>query len=115
MKAMGLLLQSRSTSGQPGQALLSQGAGGQAQVSMNLTDFEPTSGANARNMIHRAFRAVEQEAARLGIRVHSSEIVGLVPQRAVAGLRPEELKLVDFFLDKVLELRIAEALTRRAA
>ncbi|MGH9784281.1 MAG: glutamate formimidoyltransferase [Terriglobia bacterium] len=48
VKAMGVLLKSRSVSGQPGQA----------QVSMNLTDIEQTSGPKARNAIHRAFRAV---------------------------------------------------------
>jgi len=95
VKAMGVLLKSRSVSGQ-------------AQVSMNLADLEQTSMA-------RAFRAVEQAAARLGVGIHSSEIVGLIPQRAFAGLRPEELKLADFLPDKILEFRIADALARRAA
>jgi glutamate formiminotransferase len=105
VKAMGVLLKSRSVAGQQGQA----------QVSMNLTDFEQASAANARNLLHRAFRAVEQEAARLGVGIHSSEIVGLIPQRAVAGIRPEELKLADCLPDKILEYRIAEVLVRRAA
>jgi len=95
VKAMGVLLKSRSVAGQPGQA----------QVSMNLTDFEQTS-------VARAYRAIEQEAARLGVGIHSSEIVGLVPQRAVAGIRPQELKLTDFLPDKILEFQIAEALAR---
>jgi glutamate formiminotransferase len=106
VKAMGVLLRSRSGGGRTGQATLSRSVGGQAQVSMNLTDLEQTSMA-------RAYRVVEQEAARLGIGIHSSEIVGLVPQRAVAGIRPEELKLADFLPDKILEFRIAEVLARR--
>ncbi len=97
VKAMGVLLASRRVRGQAGQA----------QVSMNLTDLEQTS-------LAQAYRAVEQEAARLGVGIHSSEIVGLVPQRAVAGIRPEELKLADSLPDKLLEHRIAEALARRA-
>lgn len=43
-----------------------------AQVSINLTNFEVTG-------IHDAFDEVEKEAAKLGVRVTGSEIVGLVP------------------------------------
>jgi len=46
-----------------------------AQVSMNLTDFRVTS-------IEAAFDAVEKEAARLGVEVTRSEIVGLIPEAA---------------------------------
>src|SRR3954467_1939645 len=49
---------------------------GQAQVSMNLTDFEQTP-------IHRVFEMVRAEAARYGVRPASSEIVGLIPQKAL--------------------------------
>ncbi len=42
------------------------------QVSMNLTNYKITP-------IHVAFEAVKQEAARLGVTVNGSEIVGLVP------------------------------------
>jgi len=49
---------------------------GRAQVSVNLTDYKVTPP-------HRAFEAVETEAARLGLRVTGSEIVGLVPLEAV--------------------------------
>ena len=103
VKAMGVLLRSRSVGGRAGQA----------QVSMNLTGFEQTTLAQARNAILMAFRAVEQEAARLGVGIHSSEIVGLAPHQALAGIRPEDLKLTDFSPDKILENRIAAALARR--
>lgn len=43
-----------------------------AQVSINLTDYQVTS-------MHRAFDEVQEQAARLGMRVTGSEIVGLVP------------------------------------
>src|SRR5438045_6182046 len=49
---------------------------GQAQVSMNLTDFEQTA-------IHRAFEMVRSEAARYGAAPVSSEIVGLVPKKSL--------------------------------
>ncbi|MBI4461010.1 MAG: glutamate formimidoyltransferase [Acidobacteria bacterium] len=93
VQAMGVLLKSRSVSGQAGQA----------QVSMNLTDFEKTSLADA-------FHAVEREAARLGVSVASSELVGLVPQKAMAGISPEVLKISDFHPGMILENRLAEVL-----
>src|SRR5688572_6876721 len=45
---------------------------GAAQISINLTNFHVTS-------LHDAFEAVVEEAARRGLRVTGSEIVGLVP------------------------------------
>ena len=96
VKAMGLLLNSRSVGGQPGQA----------QVAMNLTDFERTS-------LAVAFHAVEQEALRLGISIQNSELVGLIPQKALAETSPEALKLVDFHPGKILETRLATVLAHR--
>lgn len=49
---------------------------GIAQVSMNLTDISVTP-------IHLAFEEVAEKAAARGIRVTGSEIVGLVPLRAL--------------------------------
>ena len=48
---------------------------GIVQVSMNLINYEQTS-------IARAFEAVRDEAARLGVKVRGAEIVGLVPRAA---------------------------------
>lgn len=45
---------------------------GRAQLSMNLTSFRDTP-------LARAFEVVEAEAAKLGLRVTGSELVGLVP------------------------------------
>ncbi|MBS2007210.1 MAG: glutamate formimidoyltransferase [Cyanobacteria bacterium SZAS TMP-1] len=47
-----------------------------AQVSINLTDFSVTS-------LHQAFDEVCKEAQKLGLRVTGSEIVGLVPLKAM--------------------------------
>ena len=98
VKAMGVQLASRRVGGREGQA----------QVSMNLTDLDQTS-------LAQVYRAVEQESARLGVEIHSSEIVGLIPDRALAGIRPEELKLVDFSAEKILENRLAAVFSRREA
>lgn len=57
-----------------------------AQVSMNLTDFRVTS-------LAAAFDAVEREAARLGVEVSRSEIVGLIPEAAAFDGMVERLAL----------------------
>ena len=93
VKALGVLLQSRSLGGEPGQA----------QVSMNLTDWEQTS-------VRQAFEAVEREAARLGVAVHSSELVGLVPAGALEGTTAAALRLAGFGPHKILENRLADTL-----
>lgn len=46
------------------------------QVSINLTNYNITS-------LHTAFEEVKKEAARLGVEVNGSEIVGLVPLEAL--------------------------------
>src|SRR5437868_3032202 len=48
---------------------------GIAQVSMNLTDIEETP-------LHAAFDACAESAAKRGLRVTGSEIVGMVPKRS---------------------------------
>ncbi len=67
---------------EPGRFKECQGVGwyieeyGRAQVSLNLTDFRVTSLADV-------FDAAGEEAARLGVRVTGSELVGLVPKAAL--------------------------------
>src|SRR5579885_3105662 len=71
-----------------------------AQVSMNLTDFEHTS-------IEQAFEAVRLEAERHGCTIHSSEIVGLVPRKALDPRDAAHLRLENFSLQtKILETRL---------
>jgi len=74
----------------------------QAQVSMNLTNFDGTP-------IFRAFDMVAREAARHGARAVSSEIVGLVPQRALDACAEHYLQLESFTPRQVLENRLEEA------
>lgn len=72
----------------------------QVQVSINLTDFEISS-------IQRVFQVVCREAERLGTRVSDSEIVGLVPRRALPPSFQSSLQLKEFRSDLVFENRLA--------
>jgi len=81
-------------------------ARGLTQVSMNLVRFEQTS-------LHHAFEAVRREAARWGVTVASSEIVGLIPQAALERSAEYFLQLENFSPDLVLENRIAQAVGSR--
>ena len=47
-----------------------------AQVSMNLVDYNTTG-------VHEAFDAIDQEAQQRGLRATGSELVGLIPLKAV--------------------------------
>ena len=72
------------------------------QVSMNLTNYNITP-------IHIAFEEAKKEAARLGVEVTGSEIVGLVPLEALllAGKyysqekNLDEKSLVDLAIEKL--------------
>lgn len=93
---------------------------GRAQVSMNLLDTAATP-------IWRAWEAVEALAAEAGVRLHSSELIGLIPQAALLDAAthaavPETLPLDarleagaravgirDFRPDRVLERRLLAA------
>ena len=75
----------------------------QVQVSMNLTNFRATP-------IFRAFEMVRREAARYGVAVASSEIIGLVPQEALDACADYLLQLEGFSARQVLENRLAETL-----
>jgi glutamate formiminotransferase len=74
LKAMGVML----------------GSKGQAQVSMNLTDFEVTTPGEV-------YATVEREARARGVEIDAGELIGFVPRRAVelglraANLRPESV------------------------
>jgi glutamate formiminotransferase/formiminotetrahydrofolate cyclodeaminase len=75
----------------------------QVQVSMNLTNFEATP-------IFRVFEMVAREAERYGVSVVSSEIVGLVPQRALDVCGDYYLRLENFSPNQILENRLNDAL-----
>src|SRR5436305_2633220 len=73
---------------------------GMAQVSMNLTDFEQTP-------IHRVFEFVKREAARYGVSPISSEIVGLIPKKALEAAAEWFLQVENFDSSLILESRLA--------
>jgi glutamate formiminotransferase/formiminotetrahydrofolate cyclodeaminase len=79
-----------------------------AQVSINLTDFEQTP-------IHRVFEMVRSEAARYGVTIAGSEIVGLIPKRAIELTADFYLQLENFSPAQVLENRLADSLSGGAA
>jgi glutamate formiminotransferase len=76
---------------------------GLAQVSMNLLDYRVTPPAVA-------FAAVAELAGRAGARVEASEIVGLVPAAALAGVDPADLRLRGDVSELLLENRLARAM-----
>jgi glutamate formiminotransferase len=74
-------------------------ARGLAQVSMNLTDFEQTP-------LHVVFDAVAREAAARGVAIAGSEIIGLVPKKALEDAAAHYLKCENFESGLVLENRL---------
>ncbi len=81
---------------------------GLAQVSMNLTDFEQTP-------IARVFEFVKREAARYGVAPVSSEIVGLIPKRALEDAAAWFLQAENFDSSLILENRLAAVMSNTAA
>jgi glutamate formiminotransferase / formiminotetrahydrofolate cyclodeaminase len=81
---------------------------GLAQVSMNLTDFEQTP-------IHRVFELVKREAARYGVMPVSSEIVGLIPKRALEDAAEWFLQVESFDSSLILENRLAAVMGGKMA
>jgi len=86
VKALGLMLQQRNV----------------AQVSINMTDY-------TRTPLHRVFETVRAEAAREGVDVIGSEVVGLVPAQALIDAADYFLRLEDFNPSQVLERRMRES------
>ena len=74
--------------------------GGNAQVSMNLLDIDVTPPATV-------YAAVAAEARARGTAVLRSEVVGLVPERAILGAGAAYLQLPDA-VDHLLEAKIRE-------
>jgi glutamate formiminotransferase len=83
VKAMGIALEDR----------------GIVQVSINLTNYEKTP-------MFRVFEAVKHEAARYGVSILESEIVGLVPAAALVGTAEHALQLASFTPNQILENKL---------
>jgi glutamate formiminotransferase/glutamate formiminotransferase/formiminotetrahydrofolate cyclodeaminase len=69
------------------------------QVAMNLTDYVITP-------IHVAFEAVRTRAAKQGVAVAGSEVIGLMPQAALVQTVAHSLALEQFDPTQVLETRL---------
>lgn len=80
---------------------------GRAQVSMNLTNYKETPVARVFDMIYR-------EAARYGVTIHHSEVVGLIPLEALVDIATWYLQLDKFRPDHVLETRLYSMQTSSA-
>lgn len=81
---------------------------GLAQVSMNLTDFEQTP-------VHRVFEFVKREAARYGVTPVSSEIVGLIPKKALEQAAEWFLQVENFDSSLILENRLNAVMSGKMA
>ena len=86
VKAMGIALEDR----------------GIVQVSMNLTNFEKTP-------ISRVFELVKREAARDGVAVLESEIIGLIPAAALTAAAAWYLQLDSLNADQILENKLRKS------
>jgi glutamate formiminotransferase len=85
VKAMGIKLDDRNV----------------AQVSMNLTNYEKTP-------VFRVFDMVKREAARYGVAILESEVVGLVPSAALLHSAEFYLQLERFTKDQILEKKLRD-------
>ena len=74
---------------------------GIVQVSINMTNFRKTP-------LHRVFECVRSEAARHGVAVVGSEIVGLTPADALFAAAEHYLRLEGFSAEQVLETKLLE-------
>ena len=89
VKAMGVLLKDRI----------------QAQVSMNLTDYEQTP-------VELVYETVKTESEHYGVSIAGSEIVGLIPQKAIEQAVEFYLRVENFKPEMILENRLAEVMSR---
>src|SRR5256885_6694973 len=78
-----------------------------AQVSINLTDFEQTP-------MHRVYEMVKREAERYGVVPVGSEIVGLIPKKAIEMAADYFLQVENFSPEQVFENRLEAALSGMA-
>ena len=79
-----------------------------AQVSINLTDFEQTP-------MHRVYEMVKREAARYGAIPVGSEIVGLIPKKAIEMAADYFLQVENFSPEQIFENKLESALTGGSA
>jgi glutamate formiminotransferase len=85
VKALGVMLEDRNI----------------AQVTINMCNYKEVP-------LFRVFELVKREAARYGMNVIGSEIVGLLPMDALLEVAEFYLQLEEFRKEQVLETRIVE-------
>ena len=83
VKALGVMLEDRNI----------------AQVSINMCNYEKTP-------LYRVFELVRAEAARYGVNIIGSEIIGLTPMGALIDTSEYYLKIENFSRAQVLENRL---------
>lgn len=88
-----------SSGGLAGVKALGLSAHGQAQVSMNITDFR-------RSPMAQVIAVLRAQAAQHNTAIYKGELVGLIPQAALAATSFEELSLPPETAAKVLEVRL---------
>jgi len=81
---------------------------GQAQVSMNLTNYRQSP-------IARVVELVRREAQRYGVAIHHTELVGLTPEEALIDAAQWYLQLDGFEPDQILERRLFDSDTTAAS
>lgn len=74
----------------------------QVQISMNLVNYTKTP-------VFRVFETIKSEAARYGVNVTSSEVVGLLPNDAIVDVADFYLRLENFSKDQILEEKLKQA------
>jgi glutamate formiminotransferase len=74
---------------------------GIVQVSMNMTDYTKTA-------LYTSFELVRVEARRYGVNIVGSEIIGLVPMKALIDSAVYYLGVEKFSVEQVLETHIWE-------
>ena len=97
-----------SSGGLAGVKALGLEVDGQAQVSMNLVDLDKTA-------LHEAFDAVRAAATARGVDATWSEIVGLVPERALVAAGASHVVLRGDPATLILERKVRDALERSAS
>ncbi len=73
-----------------------------AQVSMNLVDFQKTP-------VYKAYENVKLEASRYGVSPRESEIVGLIPLKAVLDTAAYYLQMESIPEDQILEIKLSKS------
>lgn len=85
VKALGIMIEERNM----------------VQVTINMCNYKEVP-------LYRVFELVKTEAARYGVNIIGSEIVGLTPMDALIDVAEFYLRLEDFQREQILEKRISE-------